>query len=317
MSSPRYDLASVAIYDPVAPNRNATRNVLYALGFREIDGFASLDDLKRAASSRDFDLIVAEASGGDDPICDFIGGLRRNVFGNNPFLVVVVTTWVAESAGVRAILDSGADDLLTRPYSTNVLGDRLRALVQARKSFVVTADYVGPDRRKDPGRELGTRLIPVANSLKMKAVDGLAGHEAQQAMLDAVAVARRDVSLERMRRSAFQIGVIAGFVKAQAEAAGNAGNVRKADLERIVQGAGTLATLAKAEEAEQAVKTCATLIDVAENALIGRDLVQNSQILVRLAVALQVALTPGRSEHEFHTELDETLERIRVRGRRA
>lgn len=317
MSSPRYDLASVALYDPVALNRNATRNVLYALGFREIDSFATLDDLKRAASTRDFDLIVAEAARTDDPICDFVSGIRRDAYGANPFLVIVVTTWIAASPSVRSVLDSGADDLLTRPFSTNVLGERIRTLVQARKNFVVTSDYVGPDRRKDATRDSNARLIPVANSLRMKAVDGLSGYEAQQAMLESVASARGVVNLERMRRAAFQIGVIAGFVSTQAEGTGETGPVRKADLERIILSAQDLAKLARTEQVDQAWKTCQTVVEVAEKALQGESLASNAKILVRLSVALQVSLTPGRDEAQFRAELDETLERIRLRGRRA
>jgi hypothetical protein len=34
-------------------------------------------------------------------------------------------------------------------------------------------------------------------------------------------------------------------------------------------------------------------------------------------VALQVTLTPGVAADQFHAELDETLQRIKARGRRA
>lgn len=317
MSSPRYDLATVAVYDPVAMNRNATRNVLYSLGFREIDSFASMDDMRRAISTRDFDLIVAEVPPGEKQVCEFVAGVRRSTIGTNPFTVVVLTTFVAEGQTVRAMLDSGADDVLTRPFSTNVLGERIRTLVEGRKNFVVTSDYVGPDRRKDAGRDSNARLIPVVNSLRLKAVDGLSGVEAHQAMLASVADSRRTVNLERMRRAAFQIGVIAGFVRAQAEGRADDTPIRKSDLERIVASAQELSALAKQERADQAVKTCQTVIDVAQKALRGESIQSNAQILVRLSVALQVTLTPGRDETDLHNELDETLERIRGRGRRA
>ena len=37
MAPLRYDLATVAVFDPVAMNRTGSRNVLFGLGFRESD----------------------------------------------------------------------------------------------------------------------------------------------------------------------------------------------------------------------------------------------------------------------------------------
>ena len=79
MQQPRYDSVSVALYDPVALNRNATRNVLYSLGFREIESYAALDDLRRAMATRDFDLVALEGASGEDPVYDFVRRVRRQV----------------------------------------------------------------------------------------------------------------------------------------------------------------------------------------------------------------------------------------------
>ncbi len=313
MQAPKYETAAVALYDPIAMNRNATRNVLYSLGFREIEGYAALDDLKRAMATRDFDLIVLEAQKADDPILEVASQIRRSEVGRNPFALVLVSTWQPEALLVRTALNSGADDLLCRPYSTAGLGERLRTHVHARKGFVVTADYVGPDRRSDSARPNSAKLIEVVNSLKLKAVEGKSGFEAQQAIQSGVSSGRRIVNAERMRRAAFQVGVIAGFVHRQVTDAVE--TVRRADLEKIISTAADLTAMAREENAEQAVKTCETIADVAAKAINGNDLSGNAQILVRLSVALQVTLSPERAPEECRAELDETLERIRARGR--
>lgn len=313
MQAPKYESVAVALYDPVALNRNATRNVLYSLGFREIEGFSALDDLKRAMATRDFDLIVLEAQKADDPILEFANHIRRSEVGRNPFALVLVSTWQPETELVRAVMNAGADDLLCRPYSTAGLGERLRTHVHARKGFVVTSDYVGPDRRNDATRPNSAKLIDVVNSLKLKAVDGLSGFEAQLAIQSGVTSGRRVVNEERMRRAAFQIGVIAGFIHKQVTAESAA--VRRADLEKIVSTAEELMALARQEKVELAVKTCETMMEVAAKSLNGKDLQNNSQLLVRLSVALQVTLSPERGIEECRAELDDTLERIRARGR--
>ncbi|MFT3808761.1 MAG: hypothetical protein QM698_02480 [Micropepsaceae bacterium] len=315
MQQPRYDSVTVALYDPVALNRNATRNVMYSLGFREIESYGALEDLRRAMATRDFDLVALEGSSVEDPVYDFIRRVRRGEIPCNPFAVVVVTTWLPEAQLVRKVMDAGADDLLTRPFSTAMLGERLRTHAHARKGFVVTADYVGPDRRKDASRPNSARPIDVVNSLKMKAVEGKSGYEAQIAVRAGVSEGRKSINAERMRRAAFQIGVIAGFVHQQANRTDQ--TVRLSDLEKIALTARELEALARQEEAAQVIGTCETIIDVAEKSMNGNELGQNSQILVRLSVALQVTMTPGSEAGQFQSELDETLNRIRARGRKA
>jgi DNA-binding NarL/FixJ family response regulator len=316
MTPLRYDLASVAVFDPVAMNRTGTRNVLFSLGFREIETYATVDDLKSACVERDFDVIILETSKADGPVYDYVTRLRRGEIGRNPFAIVLVTTWLPEGQLVKKVLDCGADDLLCRPFATNVVGERIRTHAVARKGFVVTSEYIGPDRRKDPDRAGGATPIEVANSLKLKAVDQLSGAAATAALAEAVYEGRRTINLERMRRAAFQIGIIAGFVHSQTHAMAE-GGVRRSDLDKILTTAQELSEMAEAENALQASKTAITVVNVTKRALNGDEIAKNAQILVRLSVALQVILSPNLDEDHCKSELEETLERIQARGRRA
>jgi len=316
MTALRLDLASVAVFDPVAMNRNATRNVLYSLGFREIESYATLDDMRRAMATRDFDLLVLEAGAADDAALDVAARIRRGELARNPFMIVLVTTWSPDSGLIRRALNCGADDVLSRPYSTSALSERMRTHVLARKGFVVTSDYVGPDRRKAGDRTGSAQVIEVVNSLRLKAAEGLSGLAAQAAVEGQVRENRAQVNLERMRRAAFQIGVIAGFVAQEARNA-DATGARRADLDKILATAQDLASLATAEKAEQPLKTAQTIIGVVKTALQGDEIEKNVQLIGRLSVALQVTLSPDRAEDECRAELDQTLERIRIRARRA
>ena len=313
MAPLRYELASAAVYDPIAMNRNATRNVLYALGFREIESYAALEDLRRAMATRDFDLILTEAPTAGEPVYDYISRVRRGERGNNPFAILLITTWQAEGGMVRQALDCGADDIICRPFSTATLGERIRTHVLNRKGFVVTSDYIGPDRRTDTVRS-GVKPIAVVNSMRLKAVEGMSGQAAQAATQMAVEEGRHAVNEERMRRAAFQIGVIAGFVVGQIDS-GIEGAVRFADLEKIYAIATDLSLIATAENATPVFKTAITVADVARLSMDGNDLARNAKILVQLSVALQVTLSPGLNENACRAELNETLDRIRSRGR--
>src|SRR6202012_822917 len=113
------------------------------------------------------DLVLAETQGAADELCLAIQQLRQGAAGYNPFIVIIVTAWEKSASLITKVVNSGADDLLLRPFSTALLGSRIEAHVARRKGFVITTEYVGPDRRKEPGRG-AIDLFDPPNSLKMK-----------------------------------------------------------------------------------------------------------------------------------------------------
>ena len=105
---------------------------------------------------------MCEAQGAETELCAMIQALRQGATGYNPFIVIIVTAWENNNALVGRVINSGADDLLLRPFSTAVLGNRIRTHVERRKGFVITSEYVGPDRRNDPARAVECRFVRAA-----------------------------------------------------------------------------------------------------------------------------------------------------------
>jgi DNA-binding response OmpR family regulator len=206
MTRPQYEAADALVYDPVAANRNATRASLHALGFRNVEIAATVDQLSQLLDAVTPDLLMCELAGSESKICDVIQGVRQGTRGKNPFMVVCATTWRRDGTVVAQVLNSGADDLLARPFSGTLLTDRIRGLVERRKNFVVTAEYIGPDRRRDPSRA-GPECIPVPNTLKIKTTGGMNAEEAQRYIATALKQARDVVDVQKMRRNAFQLCV--------------------------------------------------------------------------------------------------------------
>src|SRR3546814_1821103 len=59
--------------------------------------------------------------------------------------------------------------LLVKPLSTRIILDRIETVALHRKPFVVTSDYIGPDRRKAVARrDSNVPLIEVPNPLREK-----------------------------------------------------------------------------------------------------------------------------------------------------
>ena len=204
MGQPRYEAAEALVYDPVASNRSATRAALRSLGFGGIEIAPSLASLTEQITSRTPHLLLCELGGAENDVCAAIQSVRQGQLGNDPFLVIVATTWRRDDTVVRRAINCGADDVLARPFSAALLGERLNNLIERRKDFVVTGDYVGPDRRRDPARA-GLPCILVPNALGVPCASGLSTAEADERFAGALREARRTVNAEKMRRDATQV----------------------------------------------------------------------------------------------------------------
>src|ERR1700759_3291030 len=133
MSKLSFDSVDVLIYDPVAANRTATRATLYALGFRKTETVSTLDAFIEAVQTNPPDIALCEAQGAADELCATIQQLRQGSAGYNPFIVIMVTAWEKNTGLINKVVSSGADDLLLRPFSTGLLGQRIKSHIDRRK----------------------------------------------------------------------------------------------------------------------------------------------------------------------------------------
>ena len=133
--------------------RTVLCNILKAMGFSRIAAFDHLDQVRAKIADNLADLVVCavDIEGGD--IQSVVRDLRRQKIGKNPFLFVVYIVNSSGSELVRSCVDSGADDLILSPISAASVSTRIAALAKNRKPFVVTRDYIGPDRRGAERRE--------------------------------------------------------------------------------------------------------------------------------------------------------------------
>jgi DNA-binding response OmpR family regulator len=203
-----FERADTLVYDPVASNRAMARTALGMLGFQNLMATSVFTEASSVLGERMFDLFVADVTQDPAATCALVKALREGNVGRNPFLHIVLMTWKLEGELVEHALNCGADDLVTRPFSVDFLGARLRAHAEARKPFVITSDYIGPDRRKArPNQQVAT-LFDVPNLLLAKAHDPHWPEEAAKAANDAIKEARTKINVERVGRSAFQLAFL-------------------------------------------------------------------------------------------------------------
>lgn len=200
-----YETALTLVYDPVAANRNGTRASLHSIGFRNVELASSLEMLRDRMKLRSPDLLLVEVAGAETEACALVQSIRQGNLGDNPFVVVIVTTWRRDGTIVGQVLNSGADDLIARPVSAAMLGERIKAQIDRRKRWVVTMDYIGPDRRREARAGQGTECIDVPNSLKVRAVENLSEQDAELQIALSVQRGKETLDRQKLRRDVVQL----------------------------------------------------------------------------------------------------------------
>lgn len=269
---------------------NLLRACLKREGFADIVSFTSFPPLLKAMREFDPDILLvdAEMPGGDS--VELIRDIREGRVGQNPFLPTILTAWNPSAAFAAAVSDSGCDDLLAKPISPDRILERISVLVYARKPFIVTSDYIGPERHTDD--EPGVHRVSVPNTLKAK-VDGQPVRS--QAMHDAFEGALRSVNEQRLRSQGESIMRLVREILPRYRG-GQATDATEQAMERL---------LARTEDAQDRLAgtpyaaigdLCATLREVVRAIL--RDHPEPSRkdldILPRLAEAIVVGFSDAR-----------------------
>jgi DNA-binding response OmpR family regulator len=310
MSKLSFDSCDVLIYDPVPSNRAATRSALYALGFRRTETVSTIDAFVESVQKNPPDIALCEAQGGAEDLCNTIQQLRQGAAGHNPFIVIIVTAWEKNTNMINRVISSGADDLLLRPFSTALLGQRIEGHVERRKGFVITTDYVGPDRRKDSGRAPNIEMFEPPNSLKMKAKERLTGDIIAKRLDLELRDAREKLTTEKLKRDSFQVCVLWRLVQDSPVTAGQV----PADLPRLMALAKSIEARSRDSEFEAAIEWCHAVSAAAEGLAAGVDRNAAMHLLGHASLSLHQVFYPEKTAADQLTEIDATVALIKARG---
>jgi DNA-binding response OmpR family regulator len=305
-----YDNARTLVYDPVSVNRNATRTALYTLGFRHIETAVTLDAFAEAIIYNPPDLAICEAHGVDTELCALIQRLRQGDAGENPFVVIIVTAWDNSNSLVNRVINSGADDLVLRPFSVALLGTRIRTHVERRKGFVVTTDYIGPDRRRDTSRPSNVELFEPPNSLKMLAQEGLLPDAVAKRLETELASAREKFDAEKLARDAFQVCVLWRLLQAMVPSSPNYAS----DLAKLKIVTQSVSRRSRDTIFAPAIRWCESIMGAVEGLEAGVDRNASLHLLGNAALHLHLVFDPDMPNSDRMSQIEATVAIIHARN---
>ncbi len=199
------DDIKIVIADPNRQLRTSLKGVLGGQGFRGMLDASTVPMLEEAIRTGSPDLILCDSDLAEGNACKLIRRLRHNEVGQNPFTAVILFLEEPSEEVVRLASEAGVDDLQVKPVVGQKIVDRVKYLIEKRKPFVVTTDYVGPDRRKNvrPGTQ-EIPLIEVPNTLAAKAHGAFSAQELQKNIKESL----WQINAQKIERHIFQVGYL-------------------------------------------------------------------------------------------------------------
>ncbi|MDR3528773.1 MAG: response regulator [Rhizomicrobium sp.] len=105
------------------------------------------EEAKRRLGAGHFDLLICDAILPDTHASDLIKWIRRQPALNIKYMPIVVLTGYTQFSNVVTLRDSGANIVVRKPVSPNVLFDHIAWSARTERPFIETDNFIGPDRR--------------------------------------------------------------------------------------------------------------------------------------------------------------------------
>lgn len=197
-------------------NQIVRRGVVDALkhaGFRNLTEAGTHAAFHEAIDKSVFDLMIMVSEFSGFPLAPQISELRQGKAKHHPFPIVMMLLPNAETDYVRKVIDCGPDFILLMPVAPGPVLARVEEVSVQRKKFIVTFDYVGPDRRKEirPGTEQ-LQQFEVPNPVLARVSGGT-----EAALNESISRGQIQLHNLRLERYAVQARWLGGTIRAMVE----------------------------------------------------------------------------------------------------
>ena len=141
------DRSVVLLVEQNSQAMDALTAMFRGFGVRKQFKAASGSEAMHIVKTQELDLIVSDASMPDMDGYDFVRWLRREAPEASRFTPVIMLTGHAARSMVEKSRDSGANFVVSRPFTPELLLQRVFWVAKDERQMVVAEGYVGPDRR--------------------------------------------------------------------------------------------------------------------------------------------------------------------------
>ncbi|MBI2585010.1 MAG: response regulator [Rhodospirillales bacterium] len=221
---------NLVIAEPNEAIRFGLRGALMRVGFEHVADTGDFSTVRELCANGDADLLICGTRLTNGDFGGLIHHIRHYDLGHNPFINIITMIPAADEQTIRKAINAGTDDILVMPFAPGRLLERIDHMIRERKPFVVTTDYIGPNRRT--GHRPGSQVIPqieVPNPLRAM-VEAAPDRDKLRSEIDSMA---KMLNEQKIERHAFQIVYLADKIDRITTAVPGDDSVRP-DLERLL-----------------------------------------------------------------------------------
>ena len=148
-SRSRFNLSKtvVLVFDPTPLGLAIVSQILTGFGARKIHRCGTIDEAKQVVADFEVDLMIIDAMAESGEGYEFVRWLRANVPEPNRHTPVLLTAAHTRASDVANARDCGGHFIVAKPLSPIVVLERIIWIAKEGRAFVLSDQYVGPDRR--------------------------------------------------------------------------------------------------------------------------------------------------------------------------
>jgi len=293
MDMSHFNNIRVVLAEPNTVLRKTLKDCLLEHGFQSVLDTGNLSQVTSAVREGHVDLLIADTSLPEGDFNAYVRELRHGKHGKNPFLVVISLLNHANTNTVQAAMNSGTDHVLAKPFEPLDMIKQAMELTHGRKKFVVTTDYIGPDRRsrkRTDGMQIERIVVP--NALRQR----MTGQMSESALHRAISASREKINEQKVVRHAYQIGWLLERISPEIGTVPHSAAYEE-NLVRLGHVAEDISQRMRSTRYAHMVEICLTLSSMVSFAL-KKGFVENDvQILSKISAVLKAGFDPERDAH--------------------
>lgn len=293
MKNSQFENIRVVLAEPNRSLRETLKECLLEHGFRSVLDTGNLAQAAGAVRDGNVDLLIADTSLPEGDFNEYVSELRHGKHGENPFLVVMTLVNDPNTDAVHAAINSGTDHVLAKPFSPLAMINHAMELTHGRKKFVVTTDYIGPDRRSKKRQEgMAIERIDVPNALRQR----MTGQVSEGIVRRAVDAAKAKINTQKVVRHAYQIGWLLERMLPEVASPQKSADFQD-HMERLNSVAIDISCRIRTTEYAHVSEMCMTLSSMVDDAVKNGFTQEDAILLSKMAGLIKAAFDPKREDY--------------------
>jgi CheY-like chemotaxis protein len=139
--------ASVLLLDANHWSQQICKQILFGFGVRTPFVCDHPSEAREVLETEEVNLLVISDTLPDSNGYEFVSWLRRSELDPNCFSPAIIVSGHTKRANIQAARDCGANFILAKPVSIQVMMERVIWVAREGRPFIDTGSYLGPDRR--------------------------------------------------------------------------------------------------------------------------------------------------------------------------